>query len=165
MKYFLIALLLTINANCCFSQKINSIYDINLVLREIDHQNLKTRYEISGKLTYKFMDDSLSRQLRKVVVTDDNYKQEMKYYFKDDQLVYIRGAFGMAYFRDSDFTVGSTWKDENDIGLLKREKQIATAYRLLIMYKKANAQQWITAANNSLYAIVASVNKFFTEYF
>ena len=100
--------------------------------------NLESKQQPLGNGDYTFMSDASKGQLCKVVVNDSRYKKTSDYYFHNDQLVYMESPSGKHYFRDNDFTAGTlNWKDDNDLGLLKREKQIATAYRFLIMHKKS----------------------------
>ena len=148
MKYLLIGLLFLSYTNCAFAQKIRSISDIDSLVRKINNMDLKSELDfcpprcdsigniVKGNITYTFKSDSTQRRLRKVIVKTDNYKQTKDYYFNNNQLFFIKSRFGITYFFDSDFTVGTTWKDENDLGLLKREREIATSYRLLNMYEK-----------------------------
>lgn len=148
MKYLLMGLLVLIGTNGSLAQKIRSISDIDSLVSQINNMELRSDLDYSlphcdsignvvkGNITYTFKSDSIQRRLRKVIVKDDNYKQTTDYYFNNDQLIYIRSRFGIRWFRDSDFSVGTIWRDENDLDLLKREREIATAYRLLNMYKK-----------------------------
>ena len=147
MKHLLVGLLFLINAHCCFAQQITSISVIDSLVKQIDKMDLKSQLTycpshcdsignvVKGSITYTFKGDSLQTKLRKVIIKDDNFEQATNYYFNNDRLIYIKSRFGFSFFYDWDFTVGTIWKDENDIVFIKREREIATAYRLLNMYK------------------------------
>jgi hypothetical protein len=114
------------------------MYEIDSLVAYINGMTLESNQKPFGNGNYALMSDASKGQLRKVVVNDSRNTKSNKYYFHNDQLIFTDAPHGRYYFRDEDFTaLTSTWKDENDLGLLKREKQIATAYRFLIMHKKS----------------------------
>jgi uncharacterized protein YukJ len=123
------------------------MYEIDSLVAQIDGMNLESKLKPFGNGSYTLKSDASKGQLRKVIVNDSRNKKSNNYYFHNDQLIFTDAPNGMYYFRDEDFTaLTSNWRDENDLGLLKREKQIATAYRFLIMHKKSKG----TKSNNDL---------------
>jgi hypothetical protein len=135
MKTLSIALFLLLYGQYAIAQKVTRLFEIDAMAKNIDYLKSNTDSIVRNDITYTFLHDSSQQKLFKVIVKGANDKPTQHYYFNNEQLFFIRGG-GFYYFFDQDFSTGSTWKNEEDLGMLQRERQIATAYRLLLMYKR-----------------------------
>ncbi|MFZ1371554.1 MAG: hypothetical protein WAR78_14290 [Ferruginibacter sp.] len=123
-----------------FGQNTRSVADITAIVSKTDNLKSVAQYEFSpNNVSYKFIYDTLQNKLLKVVVTSIKDSQPKEYYFSDNELVFIKSSWGKSYFSDIDFSVGSTWKNENDSMLISRERDLAAAYRFLVFHKKKEA--------------------------
>ena len=135
MKTFSIALFLLLCAQCAISQNIPRLYEIDLMAKNMDDLKSNTDSFVKNNITFKFAHDSLQQKLLKAIVKVGNDKPAQHYYFKNEQLFFIRGG-GFFYFFDYDFNSVQPWENLDNLAFLQREKQVATAYRLLLMYKR-----------------------------
>jgi hypothetical protein len=137
VKYLTIAFLFTICGLFSFGQNTRGISDIAAIVKKTDNLKSFGQYEFdSFNGVYKFLYDSVDKKLLKVSVKDHKTSQPKEYYFSNGELVFIKSSWGKSYFSDIDFSVGSTWKNENDSVLIGREREMAAAYRFLVLHEK-----------------------------
>ena len=144
-KYIAIGLLFVVCVHFSFGQNIRSISVTTSLVNQTDNLKLKGQYgfsSCSGNISFNFIYDSLERKLLKVIVKDTKDLQPKEYYFSNDELIFIKSSWGKSYFSEIDFSVGSTWKNENDTFLINREREMAAAYRFLVLHKNREASQY-----------------------
>ena len=139
-KYLTIVFLFVVCSLFSLGQNNRSISDITAIVNQTDNLKSIGKYEFSSyNGSYKFIYDSLERNLLKVIVKENKDTRPKEYYFSNGELVFIKSSWGKEYFSDMDFSVGSTWKNENDSMLIRREREMAAAYRFIVFHKNNKA--------------------------